>query len=73
MAVEGRLKLRRAGGSVIATIPRELIDEAGLKPGDEVFAVIRKRKELIDELVGCLADLEPFDFDRDELWGLDRY
>ncbi len=73
MPVEGKLRLRRAGGSVIATIPRELVDQADLKPGDEVHAVLRKRKEIIDELVGCLSDIEPFEFNREELWGPDRY
>lgn len=34
-----QLRLRRAGGSVSATLPKEMIDRMRLRAGDEVFAV----------------------------------
>jgi putative addiction module antidote len=33
------LKLRQAGGSVSATLPKEMADRLHLGPGDRVFAV----------------------------------
>jgi putative addiction module antidote len=34
-----QLRLRRAGGSVSATLPKEMVDRIRLRAGDEVFAV----------------------------------
>jgi len=34
-----KIKLRRVGGSVGATIPKEMADRLRIGPGDEVFAV----------------------------------
>ena len=34
-----QIRLRQAGGSVSATLPKEMVDRMRLSPGDEVFAV----------------------------------
>lgn len=34
-----QLRLRQAGGSVSATLPKEMVDRMRLHAGDEVFAV----------------------------------
>ena len=34
-----RIKLRRAGGSVSATLPKEMVDRLHMKSGDEVTIV----------------------------------
>lgn len=39
VAMVKQLKLRQAGGSVSATLPKEMVDRMRLRAGDEVFAV----------------------------------
>lgn len=34
-----QVRLRRAGGSVSATIPKEMADRLNVGPGDDIFAV----------------------------------
>ena len=34
-----QLRLRQAGGSVSATLPKEMVDRMRLRAGDDVFAV----------------------------------
>jgi len=34
-----QIRLRRAGGSVSATLPKEMVDRMRLQAGDEVFAI----------------------------------
>ncbi len=34
-----QVRLRQAGGSVSATLPKEMADRMRMQPGDEVFAV----------------------------------
>ncbi len=34
-----RIRLRRAGGSISATLPKEMVDRLHLAAGDDVFAV----------------------------------
>ncbi len=34
-----QIRLRQAGGSVSATLPKEMVDRMRLQAGDEVFAV----------------------------------
>lgn len=34
-----QIRLRQAGGSVSATLPKEMADRLNIGPGDEVFAV----------------------------------
>lgn len=73
MPVETKLKLRRAGGSLIATIPKDVVKERELNPGDEVVVTLQTRKEILDRLIGSIPELGDSDFDRRELWGPDRY
>jgi putative addiction module antidote len=40
-------KLRRAGGSISATLPKDMADRLKLEPGDEVFAIETERGILI--------------------------
>lgn len=37
-----KLTLRQTGGSVTATLPKEMVDRLDLEPGDEVFAIERE-------------------------------
>jgi len=37
--VTKKITLRKTGGSITATLPREMADRLNLRPGDEVFAV----------------------------------
>ncbi|HEX4004516.1 MAG TPA: AbrB/MazE/SpoVT family DNA-binding domain-containing protein [Candidatus Acidoferrales bacterium] len=39
MDMTKELKLRRAGGSVSATVPKDMADRLRLEPGDRVLAV----------------------------------
>ena len=41
------MKLRRAGGSISATIPKDMADRLKLEPGDSVFAIETERGILI--------------------------
>lgn len=41
------MKLRRAGGSISATIPKDMADRLQLEPGDTVFAIETERGILI--------------------------
>jgi putative addiction module antidote len=34
-----QVRLRRAGGSVSATLPKEMADRLNVGPGDEIFAI----------------------------------
>lgn len=34
-----QVRLRRAGGSVSATLPKEMADRLNIGPGDDVFAI----------------------------------
>jgi putative addiction module antidote len=34
-----QIRLRRAGGSVSATLPKEMADRLNIAPGDDVFAI----------------------------------
>jgi putative addiction module antidote len=41
------VKLRRAGGSIAATLPKEMADRLKLAPGDSVIAIETERGILI--------------------------
>jgi putative addiction module antidote len=41
------VKLRRAGGSIAATLPKEMADRLNLAPGDSVMAIETERGILI--------------------------
>ena len=38
-------RVRKVGGSLIVTIPREVVEEEGVKPGELVNIEIRKTKK----------------------------
>lgn len=42
-----KIKLRQVGGSIGATLPRDMADRLHVKPGDEVFAVETDRGILL--------------------------
>lgn len=73
MSFHTRLKVRKAGGSLIATIPKDFVDKSGLRAGDEVAVTLETREDVLDQLVGSLPELSDYKFDRRELWGPDRY
>lgn len=50
------VKLRRAGGSIAATLPKEMADRLKLAPGDSVIAIEMERGILIT----------PYDLDTEE-------
>ena len=50
------VKLRRAGGSIAATLPKEMADRLKLAPGDSVIAIDMERGILIT----------PYDSDTEE-------
>jgi len=50
------VKLRRAGGSIAATLPKEMADRLKLAPGDSVIAIEMERGILIT----------PYDSDTEE-------
>jgi len=37
-------KVRKVGGSLVVTIPREVAEEEGIKPGETVNVEVRKMK-----------------------------
>ncbi len=39
MVMVKQLRLRQAGGSVSATLPKDIVDRMRLRAGDEVFAI----------------------------------
>lgn len=41
------VRLRRAGGSIVATLPKEMADRLKLVPGDSVMAIEMERGILI--------------------------
>ena len=42
--MEGITKLRKVGGSIVATVPRKIIDLQGLGPGQPVKISVQKIK-----------------------------
>ena len=45
--MDQEVKLRRAGGSIAATLPKEMADRLKLAPGDSVIAIETERGILI--------------------------
>lgn len=42
-----KVTIRKAGGSVVATLPKETADRYHLKPGDELFVIDTDRGPLL--------------------------
>lgn len=73
MASIAHLRLRKAGGSLIATIPKDVVEREQLEAGDVVTASFETRTEALRRLIGSIPELADYEFDRTELWGPDRY
>ena len=50
-------RVRKVGGSLIVTIPREVAEEEGVKPGELVNIEIRKTKK---SFFGAVRGIGPF-------------
>ncbi|MBI2077594.1 MAG: hypothetical protein HYT80_04370 [Euryarchaeota archaeon] len=61
MSTTARIRFRSAGGSLIATIPKDVVDRERLKPGDERVVVFTGRDQAFDELSGSLPELGDWD------------
>ena len=42
-----KVTMRKAGGSIVATLPKETADRYNIKPGDELFVVETDRGPLL--------------------------
>ena len=63
-------KLRKVGGSLMVTVPKEIVDHESLHDGELVKIEIRKMKK---SGFGMFPNLKPFtEKDRKEMWG-DRF
>ncbi len=60
-------KVRRVGGSLMVTIPREVVEEEGIKPGETVNVEVRKVKR---SHFGAARGIGPFTAE-DEMEGHD--
>jgi antitoxin component of MazEF toxin-antitoxin module len=60
-------RVRKVGGSLIVTIPREVVEEGGVKPGELVNIEIRKTKK---SFFGAAMGIGPFTR-KDEMKGHD--
>lgn len=56
---------------MIATIPKQVVDAERLRPGDRLVATFRRRREILDELIGSVPEVGPWD--RSWTRGRDRY
>ncbi|HYY91209.1 MAG TPA: AbrB/MazE/SpoVT family DNA-binding domain-containing protein [Candidatus Dormibacteraeota bacterium] len=56
-------KVRKVGGSLVVTIPREVAEEEGVKPGEIVNVEIRKTRK---SYFGASRGIGPFT-DEDEM------
>ena len=71
MSTTVRITIRKAGGSLITTIPKEVVEREGYRPGEVVVATFGRRKEAFEELWGSLRGIGPWD--RSWTRGRDRY
>lgn len=71
MATTISSRLRRAGGTFVATIPKEVVNREGLRAGEAVLLTLRRREEAWRELRELVKDLKPWDRRKD--MGADRY
>lgn len=62
--MESITKLRKVGGSIVATVPKKLIEEEGLMPGQNVVIKVEKIKK---SGFGALRGVGPFT-EEDEKW-----
>lgn len=70
MTTTTRVKVRSAGGSLIATIPKEVIEKEGIQAGDELIATFKTRRQALNEFIGSVAGIK---WDRTWTRGRDRY
>jgi hypothetical protein len=54
MATTTRITVRSAGGSLIATIPKEVVDAEGLRAGDVIGVTFQSRREALRQLAGSV-------------------
>jgi antitoxin component of MazEF toxin-antitoxin module len=69
MPLHAKLRLRKAGDSLIATIPKDVADRGGFRAGDEILATIETRDETLEKLAGSLPEQAGSEFDRQDVWG----
>jgi len=50
-------KVRKVGGSLVVTIPKEVADEEGIRPGETVNVEVRKMKK---SYFGTARGIGPF-------------
>lgn len=62
--MESVTRLRKVGGSIVATVPKKLIELEGLMPGQTVSIEIKKVKK---SGLGALKGMKPFTKE-DERW-----
>lgn len=62
--MESITKLRKVGGSVVATVPKKIIEEEGLTPGQNVIIKVEKIKR---SGFGALKGIGSFT-EEDEKW-----
>ncbi len=60
-------RVRKVGGSLVVTIPRELVEEEGLRPGERVNLEVRRVRK---SYFGVARGVGPFTAE-DELKGHD--
>ncbi|HEX9815952.1 MAG TPA: hypothetical protein VGB18_03140, partial [Candidatus Thermoplasmatota archaeon] len=71
MSTTTSIKIRRAGASLIATIPKHVADHEHLRAGERVLVTFRRPEEAWEELAALTKDIGPVK--RSEYRGVDRY
>jgi antitoxin component of MazEF toxin-antitoxin module len=70
MSITRSIKLRKAGGSLIATIPKDIVERKQLRAGDIVPVEFKDDDELWAQFYGSFPMLT---WDRNEIRGPDRF
>ena len=61
MSITTSIRIRKAGGSLIATIPKEVVDSIHLRPGQEIQATFEVARPTLDGIIGLCPELGPWD------------